>query len=109
MVEASVLKEVPREVNGEEITLSSHTGHMPECNIRFTDDELTAAEHDAIYTWGQRGILFKIDYLMAQYLVLLNNQTYNNNKKHSNAFIVAINRNLSIFSLLYMVQNWKGR
>lgn len=56
LVEASVLKEVPREVNREEVTLGAHTGHMPECNISFTDDELAATEHDAIHTWGQREI-----------------------------------------------------
>lgn len=49
-----MLKEVSREVNGEELCRGAHAGNVPEGHVGFTDDKLTPAEHDAVHSWRRR-------------------------------------------------------
>lgn len=55
MIKTLVLKEVSREVNGEEVALGTHTGHMPEGNVCLADYKLTPTEHDAVHAWKKEG------------------------------------------------------
>lgn len=55
MIKTLVLKEVSREVNGEEVALGTHAGHMPEGNICLAYCKLTPTEHDAVHTWKKGG------------------------------------------------------
>lgn len=54
LVQPLMLKEVSREVNGEEVCRGAHAGNVPEGHVGFTDDKLTPAEHDAVHSWGRR-------------------------------------------------------
>lgn len=54
LVEALILKEVSREVNGEEVALGAHVRHVPEGDVGFAYHELSPAEHVAVHTWRSR-------------------------------------------------------
>lgn len=56
-----MLKEVSREVNGEELFLGTHAGDVPEGDVRLTDGKLTLAEHDAVDTWRKRYMVRRAD------------------------------------------------
>lgn len=55
MIKTLVLKEVSSEVNGEEVALGAHAGHMPEGNICLAYYKLTPTEHDAVHAWNKDG------------------------------------------------------
>lgn len=56
MIKTLVLKEVSREVNGKEVALGTHTGHVPEGNICLAYYKLTATKHDAVHAWKKERI-----------------------------------------------------
>lgn len=49
-MKAVVQKKVSCEIDGEEVALGAHVGHVPEGDIGLTHHILAPAEHDAVYT-----------------------------------------------------------